>query len=103
MTDRTWLVGAAGYCLANYDDDLKMAYGGMLVEYLARSHERIGFGVRGLVGYVEATRTDDEHKNRLCPPTPYGNTLADWAVMNVRGIRATAGRPEAERALALQV
>jgi hypothetical protein len=39
---------------------------------------------------VEATRTDDEHKNRLCPPTPYGNTLADWAVMNVRGTRATA-------------
>ena len=53
---------------------------------------RAGFPCFGaaLVGYVEATRTDDEHKNRLCPPTPYGNTLADWAVMNVRGIRATA-------------
>ncbi len=55
MTDRTWLVGAAGYWLANQDDDLKMAYGGMLVEYLARSHERIGFGVRGLVGAGHAT------------------------------------------------
>ncbi|MDQ3431201.1 MAG: hypothetical protein M3467_03075 [Actinomycetota bacterium] len=43
-----------------------------------------------LVGYVEATRSDDEQKNRLCPPTPYGNTLADWAAMNVRGTRATA-------------
>ena len=53
---------------------------------------RAGFPCFGaaLVGYVEATRTDDEHKNRLCPPTPYGNTLAGWAVMNVRGIRATA-------------
>jgi len=53
---------------------------------------RAGFPCFGaaLVGYVEATRTDDEHKNRLCPPTPYGNTLADWAVMHVRGIRATA-------------
>ena len=55
MTDRTWLVGAGGYWLANQDDDLKMAYGGMVVEYLARSQERIGFGVRGLVGGGRAT------------------------------------------------
>ncbi len=53
---------------------------------------RAGFPCFGaaLVGYVEATRTDDEDKNRLCPPTPYGNTLADWAIMNVRGTRAAA-------------
>ena len=50
MTDRTWMIGAGGYWLANQDDDLKMAYGGLIVEYLARSQERIGFGVRGLVG-----------------------------------------------------
>lgn len=55
MTDRTWLVGAGGYWLANHDDDLKMAYGGLVVEYLARSQERIGFGVRGLVGGGSAT------------------------------------------------
>jgi hypothetical protein len=55
MTDRTWLVGAGGYWLANQDDDLKMAYGGMVLEYLARSHQRIGFGVRGLIGAGSAT------------------------------------------------
>jgi hypothetical protein len=55
MTDRRWLVGAGGYWLANQDDDLKMAYGGMVVEYLARSDQRIGFGVRGLVGGGRAT------------------------------------------------
>ena len=55
MTDRTWLVGAGGYWLVNQDDDLKMAYGGMVFEYLARSQERIGFGVRGLVGGGRAT------------------------------------------------
>ena len=55
MTDRKWLVGAGGYWLANQDDDLKLAYGGMVVEYLARSQERIGFGVRGLVGGGRAT------------------------------------------------
>lgn len=55
MTDRTWLVGAGGYWLANQDDDLAMAYGGMVFEYLARSQQRIGFGVRGLVGGGRAT------------------------------------------------
>jgi hypothetical protein len=55
MTDRTWLVGAGGYWLANQDDDLKMAYGGMVVEWLGRSSERIGFGLKGLVGGGRAT------------------------------------------------
>jgi hypothetical protein len=51
---------------------------------------RAGFPCFGaaVIGYVEATRDDDAEKNRLCPPSPYGNTLADWAAMNVRGIRA---------------
>ncbi len=52
---------------------------------------RAGFPCFGaaLTGYVEATREDDAEKNRLCPPSPYGNTLAEWVVMNVRGIQAT--------------
>ena len=42
---------------------------------------RAGFPCFGaaLAGYVEATREDDAEKNRLCPPTPYPNTLAEWA------------------------
>jgi hypothetical protein len=53
---------------------------------------RAGFPCFGaaLTGYVEATRDDDAEKNRLCPPSPYGNTLADWARMNVLGARASA-------------
>ncbi len=53
---------------------------------------RAGFPCFGaaLVGYVEATREDDLEKNRLCPPSPYGNTLADWVTMNVLGTRAAA-------------
>ena len=52
---------------------------------------RTGFPCFGaaLIGYVEATRTDDAEKNRLCPPSNYGNSLAQWAAMNVRGTRAT--------------
>jgi hypothetical protein len=51
---------------------------------------RSGFPCFGaaLAGYVEATRDDDAEKNRLCPPSPYGNSLAEWATMNVLGTRA---------------
>jgi hypothetical protein len=55
MTDRTWLVGGGGYWLVNGSDDLEMAYGGLVAEWLARSDERIGFGIRGLVGGGGAT------------------------------------------------
>jgi hypothetical protein len=53
---------------------------------------RAGFPCFGaaLTGYVEATRTDDDEKNRLCPPTPYSSTLAEWARMQVLGNRATS-------------
>jgi hypothetical protein len=52
---------------------------------------RAGFPCFGaaVVGYVEATRADDAEKNRLCPPSCYGNSLRDWAAMNVFGTRAT--------------
>jgi hypothetical protein len=53
---------------------------------------RAGFPCFGaaLAGYVEATREDDEVKNRLCPPSSFGNTLEQWATMNVLGMRAIA-------------
>jgi hypothetical protein len=51
---------------------------------------RAGFPCFGaaLVGYIEATRVDDAEKNRLCQPSPYGNSMAEWARMNVLGTRA---------------
>ena len=51
---------------------------------------RAGFPCFGaaLIGYVEATRRDDEEKNRLCSPSPYPDTLRQWARMNVLGSRA---------------
>ena len=53
---------------------------------------RAGFPCFGaaLAGYVEATRDDDAEKNRLCPPTPYPNSMAEWVRMNLLGARATA-------------
>jgi len=53
---------------------------------------RAGFPCFGaaIAGYVEATRDDDREKNRLCSPSSLGNTLADWARMNVLGLQNTA-------------
>ena len=42
-----------------------------------------------LAGYVEATRSGDAAKNVLCPPTPYGDSLALWAGSFLLGTRAT--------------
>ena len=42
-----------------------------------------------LTGYVEATRDDDAEKNRVCAPSQYGNSLSEWASMNVLGTRNT--------------
>jgi len=48
---------------------------------------RVGFPCFGaaLTGYVEATRDDDADKNRVCLPSPYSNTPADWALMQTIG------------------
>jgi hypothetical protein len=53
---------------------------------------RVGFPCfcAALAGYVEATRDDDGERNRLCPPNVYGNSLAEWARMQVRGTMAAA-------------
>lgn len=50
---------------------------------------RAGFPSFGaaVTGYVEATRRDDDEKNRICAPSIYGNSLQDWAQMIVLGIR----------------
>ncbi|NHA66859.1 NAD(P)-binding protein [Phycicoccus flavus] len=52
---------------------------------------RSGFPCFGaaLIGYVEATRTDDATKNGLCPATPDAATLREWVTMTERGTRAT--------------
>ena len=53
---------------------------------------RVGFPCfcAALAGYVEAMRDDDRERNRLCPPNVYGNTAAEWALMQARGMTAAA-------------
>ncbi len=52
---------------------------------------RTGFPCFGaaLIGYVEATREEDEEKNRVCLPSPLSNTTRDWALMQVVGGRSS--------------
>jgi hypothetical protein len=52
---------------------------------------RVGFPCfnGALLGYVEATRDDDDERNRLCPPNTLPDTLATWTRMQVRGTLAT--------------
>jgi NAD(P)-binding Rossmann-like domain len=51
---------------------------------------RPGFPCFGaaVIGYVEATRDNDDDKNRLCLPTPLPDTPASWARMQTLGNRA---------------
>jgi len=55
ITDRSFVFGAGGYWLTNRADDFKVAYGGAVAEWLARSDRKIGFGVRALIGGGTAT------------------------------------------------
>ena len=53
---------------------------------------RSGFPCFGaaITGYVEATRGDDDEKNRLCPPSPYPDSPGAWVRMTVVGARNAA-------------
>jgi hypothetical protein len=53
---------------------------------------RAGFPSLGaaVTGYIEATRADDDEKNRICSASVYGNSLQEWARMIVLGSRNAA-------------
>jgi hypothetical protein len=60
---------------------------------------RAGFPSLGaaVAGFVEATRSEDAEKNRVCGPSNYGNSLQQWATMNLfgtRNARAFAAEPD---------
>ena len=57
LHDQTFFIGGGGYWLANRSHDREMAYGGLVVGWLAGADRRIGFGAKGLVGGGRATLT----------------------------------------------
>jgi hypothetical protein len=59
VTDDTFFIGGGGYWLANANrNDREMAYGGLVVQWLALKSGRFGLGAKGLVGGGEATLGD---------------------------------------------
>jgi hypothetical protein len=55
LTDEDVLHRRRRYWLANQASDRKMAYGGLVLQLLARTDRRVGFGVKGLIGGGRAT------------------------------------------------
>jgi hypothetical protein len=79
LMDDTILIGGGGYWLASGSRDREMGYGGLVVQWIANSKSRVGYGLKGLVGGGEARLTDTV---LLYVPRPF-----DVDVRNV-----TAGR-----------
>ena len=66
LTDRTLLIGAGAYWLANRDDNIKMQYAGGLARWTIGGHRRLGFSAGALIGVGDATLV-----------RPYGELLGD--------------------------
>jgi hypothetical protein len=54
ITDDTFFIGGGGYWLVNGSPNHEMAYGGVILQWLARTNRTIGYGVKGLIGGGEA-------------------------------------------------
>ncbi|MEO8259606.1 MAG: hypothetical protein ABI868_19825 [Acidobacteriota bacterium] len=55
LSDRTIFLGGGGYWLADRSRNREMAYGGLVAGWYAGADQRIGFGVKGLIGGGRAT------------------------------------------------
>jgi hypothetical protein len=76
--DDTIFVGGGGYWLANRSSSREMGYGGLVVQWFARSDERIGFGAKALIGGGRATLTDTvDEIIRIDTPIPIVNGRPD--------------------------
>lgn len=69
LNDGTWLIGGAGYWLADGTHDRSMSYGGLVVQWLTGTHSRVAFAVKGLVGGGQA---------RLASTVTYPYRPFDW-------------------------
>jgi hypothetical protein len=70
VADEALFVGGGGYWLANGSGGRRMAYGGLVVQWLARSNDRIGFATKALIGGGRATLTDTFTQLVRVPLTP---------------------------------
>ena len=92
LTDDTFFVGGGGYWLANQASDRKMAYGGLIVQWLTRTEGRIGFGAKGLVGGGRATLGTTVSQALRLPDFPSIPSLAEILRDIERGLRPPTTR-----------
>jgi hypothetical protein len=55
LADESFFIGGAGYWLASGSSDREMAYGGVMLQWLAQTNNVFGIGVKGLLGGGQAT------------------------------------------------
>jgi len=72
LTDGTFFIGGGGYWLANQSSARKMGYGGLVVQWLARTDDRVGVGVKGLFGVGTATVPGTVTQMMYPPNVPFG-------------------------------
>jgi hypothetical protein len=58
LSDQSLLIGAGGYWLDGASGNNDMWYFGLVTGWFARADKPIGFGIKSLVGFGEATLTD---------------------------------------------
>jgi hypothetical protein len=55
LSERTLFIGGGGYWLVNGGHDRGLGYGGLVLQWLGRGDQAIGYSLKGLVGGGEAT------------------------------------------------
>ncbi|HZP48809.1 MAG TPA: hypothetical protein VFB07_09760 [Vicinamibacterales bacterium] len=74
IADQTFFIGGAGYWLANGNHDRELGYGGLLLQWIGRGNERVGFAAKALVGGGTGTLTDTVTTYVVVsPPSPAPN------------------------------
>jgi hypothetical protein len=85
LTDGTIFVGGGGYWMANNSSDRQMAYGGLIVQWLAPANDRFGFSLKGLVGGGQATLASNITQLVPLPVGPFPTEpIRQGAVTNAR-------------------
>jgi hypothetical protein len=88
VTDDTFFIGGGGYWLANQSHDREMAYGGLVVQWLAHANSRVGFSAKGLLGGGRATLASPvsdliargDPRGRIGPADPRRTVLTNTIV-----------------------
>ena len=55
LHDETVFIGGGGYWMANQSSDRRMAYGGLVVQWVGLTNDRLGFSIKSLLGGGQAT------------------------------------------------